>query len=44
MITLDYFMGVHSYLEANGYCAGGIRDKSQFTKPTMTPIYTPKIN
>ena len=28
MITLDYLMGVHSYLEAEGYCASGIRDKN----------------
>lgn len=28
MITLDYLLSVHSYLENNGYCASGIRDKN----------------
>lgn len=28
MITLEYLLSVHSYLENNGYCASGIRDKN----------------
>lgn len=28
MISLDYLINIHRYLEANGYCACGIRDEN----------------